>query len=309
MTRANTWFLWRPFLVAGAVLIVWYGVWRAGAGAMREALAEFSAREARTGGAVTHAPMRAKGFPFFLRGEIGDFSIARGKYRVDADTLYLHASPLAPARLVLSAAPTLTLSTPDGAWTLRTEGARASIEATDAGWLFKAEAAALDAVKKDTAVKTGRGVINISPDPKSAGAYAISFRVIDAAVATARGKTVIARLDAMLTAEREPRRLVLHGVDAEIGLARARIRGALAADAQGFLAGDIGASVDNPAALAEALRILGAVKPDDARAVEAGLALVAVAGGGRIEAPLTFVDGETRLAGVKIARAPRVGQP
>ena len=283
--------------------MVWYGVWRAGAAAMRAALGDFAAEN----GDVAYAPMRARGFPFFLRGEADDFSIARGKYRLDADRVYLHASPFDLRRIVFSAAPSLRLQTPSGVWSIRTDAARASIEQAEGGWLFKAEAAGLEGVSGETRVTTGRGVINIAPE--AAGAFKISFRILGVDLKNARGRTAIARLDAALTAADEPLAVTVHALDGEVGLARLGLSGALARDGDGFAAGRLDASIENPAALMEALTVLGAVKPDKARTIEAGLALLGAAGGGRIAAPVEFTNGETKLAGVKIASAPRLGQP
>ncbi len=307
MTARGRWLLYGPFLFAGVLLLVWYGVWRAGAQAMRAAFADFAAGEAADGGAVTHSRMRARGFPFFLRGEAEAFSIARGKYRLDAETIYLHASPVDLRRIVFSTAPSLRLQTPSGVWTIRADGARASIEQAKDGWLFKAEAAGLEGVNDETRVRTGRGVINVAPD--ASGAYQISFRVLGADFKNARGETSIARLDAALTVADEPLGVSIHALDGEIGAARLGLSGALARDGEGFAAGRLDASIENPAALMEALLIFGAVKPDRAATLEAGLALLAAAGGGRISAPLDFKDGETKLSGIKIAKAPRLGQP
>jgi hypothetical protein len=307
VTDRTRWFLYAPFLFAGALLLVWHGVWRAGADAMREGVAAFAADEASRGGRVTYAPMRARGFPFFLRGEVGDFSIERGKYRLESGMVYLHASPFDLRRVVFSTDPALRLQTPSGVWTIDAEASRASLEEADGGWLFKAEAASLRGADGETAITTGRSLINVAPDAQ--GAFRISLRILALDLKNARGETTIARLDAALTAEDEPPVLRLHGLDSEIGAARLGLSGALARDGAGFLAGRLDATIENPAALMEALNVLGAVKPDKARAVEAGLSLLGAAGGGRITAPLDFKDGETKLAGVKIAAAPRLGQP
>jgi len=310
MTRARQWLLWGPFALAGVILLAWFGVWRAGAETIDRALLEFAKAESERGGVVAHGPMRAKGFPFFLRGEIRAFSIERGQYRFEADVLYLHAAPWSPQRIVFSTGPSLKLLTPAGVWAISAAGARASIEAaSDKGWLFKAEANALDGVRGQSALKTGRSVVNIAPDATVEGAYAIAARVQDARIKNTRGETDILRIDAALTAHAASRRIVIHGVDSDFGPSRVGLSGALGVDAEGFLTGDLAASIENPAEIADTLRVLGAIRAEEARSLEAGLALVAVAGGGRIEAPLVFADGETRLAGARIARAPRVGQP
>lgn len=309
MSLANRWFLYGPFLAAAAILLAWFGVWSAGAGAMREALAEFAAREAEAGGAVSYSPLRARGFPFFLRGEIGKVSIARGRYGFEADAVYLHASPFAPGRLVFSASPTFRLATPEGLWQVKADAARASIEADGGGWIFKAEAALLDAVNEADAIRLGRSVINIAPDAQDGASHAVSVRVLDARIATPRGATEIARLDAALSVSPKQRAAAVHGFDAEIGAARARLSGALTVDPQGFLAGRLDAAIDHPESLADVLRMAGAVDDDDRLALEAGLAMLASAGGGAIAAPIDFSNGEIKLAGVKVARAPRLSQP
>ena len=309
MKRADRRLLWAPFAVAGFVLAVWYFVWRAGAQAMREGLADFAAGEAKSGAEFTYAPLRAKGFPFFLRGDIGAVSYARGKWRWEADGVYLHAAPFALDRVVLSAAPSMRLIEPGGRWTIRADGARASLEAADDGWLFKAEAASLDGAQENEIVKTGRGVINVAPDPGSEGAYAVTFRLIDATIQNARGETNIQRLDGALSAAPGDRRVAIHGLEVEAGAALARVSGALAASPEGYLEGTLAASIANPGAITEAERVLGAVKAEDARAVEAALALIGAAGGGKIDAPLVFVEREMRLAGVRIGKAPKIDQP
>lgn len=309
MKHADRRLLWAPFIIAGVILAAWYLVWRAGANVMREALAEFAAAQTQTGAAFTYKPMRAKGFPFFLRGEIGAVTYSRGDWRWEADAVFLHAAPWALNRIVFSAGPSMRLGEPGGLWIIRAEGARASLEAAESGWLFKAEAASLDGARGGESVKTGRGVINVTPDLNSKGTYAVSFRLFDSNIANARGETKIARVDGALFLAPDARRISIKGLDVDAGPARATLSGDLAANADGFLEGKLSASISNPAALTETLRVLGAVKTEEARPLEAGLALIGAAGGGKIEAPLVFVEGETRLAGVKVGKAPKVGQP
>lgn len=307
MKARRAFLLWAPFALAGLGLLVWHFMWRAGAAAMRSAIDDFAADVAEGGGAVSHAPMRARGFPFFLRGEIDDFSIAREGYRVETRTLYLHAAPGDPGRIVFSASPAMRLTTPAGDWSIRADGARASIERDRDGWLFKAETAAIEALKGGEAVMSGRAVINIAP--ADAGAWRISLRVLGAAISNARGEASIPRLDAAMTAREEPRTVEIHGFDGEIGAARLGLQGALAQDGDGFAAGRLDAAIENPAALIDALAVIGAVKPETRGAVESGLQILAAAGGGRISAPIEVRGGVVRVAGVRIADAPRLGQP
>ena len=309
MSSVNRWPLYTPFLIAAVILTVWFVVWRSGADAMRETLAEFAAAEAQSGGAVSYEPLRARGFPFFLRGEIGSLSIERGKWRWQADAVFLHAAPWAPERIVLSSGPSMRIVEPDGQWTILAQGARASIETADSGWLFKAEAAAIVGDKADARVETGRGVINVMPDTQANGAYAVSFRLSDTRLTNARGQTSIKRVDGALSVEPGPRRIRIHGVDSEIGASRVRLSGAVAPDSSGSLEGALAATLGNPAALTDILRIIGVLEPDEARSVEASLALIGAGGGTEIELPLAFSEGKMKLAGVAIGKAPKIGQP
>lgn len=154
---------------------------------------------------------------------------------------------------------------------------------------------------------SGRAVINIAP--ADAGAWRISLRVLGAAISNARGEASIPRLDAAMTAREEPRTVEIHGFDGEIGAARLGLQGALAQDGDGFAAGRLDAAIENPAALIDALAVIGAVKPETRGAVESGLQILAAAGGGRISAPIEVRGGVVRVAGVRIADAPRLGQP
>lgn len=307
MTRASRRLLWAPFIVAAVILAGWYVVWRNGADAVRGAIFDFAATQSKSGADFTYQAMRAKGFPFFLRGELGAVSYTRGKWRWETDAVYLHAAPWSPNRIVFSTGPSMRLSAPGGHWTIRADGARASIETTEGGWLLKAEAATLDSAKGETSVRTGPGVINIAPDPSAVGAYSVSFRLLGTTVKTMRGQTQIERLDGALTVDSRPHRLTIRGFDSEIGAARAQLSGAVAADGEGFLEGTLDATLTNPGALADALHVVGAVKTEQARSIEIALALLAA--GGRIEAPFVFSDGETKLGGVRIGKAPKIGQP
>lgn len=309
MTRASRTLLWAPFIVAGVILAGWFVIWRAGADAMRNAISDFAASQRPSGAVFTYQPMRARGFPFFLRGELGAVSYGRGKWRWDSEAIYLHATPWSPNRIVVSTGPSIRLSEPGGMWTIKADSARASVEAAAGGWLFKAEAASLGGVKDDTSVATGRGVINIMPDSNDVGAYSVSFRLFDTTLENNRGETQIARLDGALIVDPDLRRVTIRGIDSEIGAARAQLSGAVAVDSEGFLEGTLAATLTNPSALAETLRVFGAVKSDDSRAIEAGLSLIAAGGGGKIAAPLVFSEGEAKLAGAKIGKAPKIGQP
>ena len=331
MSRNRSWLLWTPFMAAGLVLTAWYYVWWSAAETLRSALAGFAADQAHSGATVTYAPLRAKGFPFFLRGELGAVSYGRGegrleagtKYEADrehtniawggcrweADAVHLHAMPWAPDRIVLSTSPSMRLRAPGGEWIIRTDGARASVETTASGWLFKAEAASLDGARNGASFVTGRGVINVMPDGVEPGAVAASFRLFGATLRNSRGEAKIARLDGALAIEPVARRVAVHGVDGEIGEARVQLSGVLAADSAGFAEGALAANLTNPADLVRALRVLAVIKAEDAVPLEAGLALIAAGVGGTIEAPLVFSDGETKLAGLKLGKAPRLGQP
>lgn len=309
MTFNNRAFLYGPLIAGGVFLLVWFFIWRAGADAIREGLQQFASHQREAGVGVTHGPLKASGYPFFLRGEIVGFQIARNDDEYRAAELHLHALPYAPGKLILAPRGDQAVAIDGKAWSVATKDARASIEKDKSrGWVAKGETGALAAEAGGERLRIERGLVNVAPAERGAGAVDVSLRVFGLRHEAPARVLDIARLDAALTIEGEGRgrALVVRGLEIEISESLLRADGTLSLDDQGRLVGKLDAELSNPAAFARAAGAAGLVSPDDARAAEAGFAMLAVAGGGAIRAPLEFRDGEARLAGVRIARAPKV---
>ncbi|MHA7873279.1 MAG: DUF2125 domain-containing protein, partial [Hyphococcus sp.] len=80
--------------------------------------------------------------------------------------------------------------------------------------------------------------------------------------------------------------------------------GEIRLDADNRPDGALKTEIANPAGFARALGKTGVLSHNEAEAAAAGLTLMAVAGGGKLAAPLEFKNGEAQVAGIKIADLP-----
>ncbi len=310
MTKANRWLLYGPFSAFGIFLIVWAFIWRAGGDAMRESLAEFAATQSARGIAVDYLPLKARGFPFFLRAAVADFSIAQGEDRYECAKLFIDALPYAPDRIIFSCGVSQHVVRRGASWIVRAENARASIERDEArGWVLKAETGALKADNGADAVSLTRAVINVAPAAKNSDSLQASVRVVGFSSAIAE----IERFDAAVSLSPADaaggRTLALNGVEILANGSTMRGAGSLFLHKGASATGRIDAEIEKPAGLAHAFEKARLLEKDEAIAAEAGLGMLAVASGGVIRAPIDIANGEIRLAGVKLAELRKKDQP
>lgn len=313
MRRTNRWFLYGPFLLAGGVLIAWFMIWRAGADAMRGAIAEFAEAAASEGASVTHAPLRARGFPFFLRGVVDDFSIAEGDRSFACARLYIDALPYQPDRVIFSCGAEALIGADGESWRLEAPDARASLERDAArGWLARLETGAVTARDGARAASIRSLVVNVGPVAKGDDRLDVALRALDIAppdrdVLVAERIDAAARLYPPDAAAR--RRIEIIGLEAIVNEARLAAHGDVFLDGDG-VNGRLDASVEKPVGLVRAMRAFGVLAGDDeARAAEAGLAMFAIAAGGEIVAPIEFDEDGVSIGGVSLGRRARAGQP
>ncbi len=124
--------------------------------------------------------------------------------------------------------------------------------------------------------------------------------------------TLLTRSDA-LQGEASARRwrdaggaLVVNGLIAEVNGAALTLAGEVTLDAAFYPAGALRAELSRPAGLGGLLRRTGALTPQEADAAAAGLAMMALASGGKIVAPVELNNGSAAIRGVKIADLPRI---
>jgi hypothetical protein len=311
MNYRSRWLLYGP-LIAGAVfLIVWFLIWRAGADAMQDGFLRFAADQRAAGASVTHGPLRADGYPFLLRGEVEGFEIALGDDAFKTEQLYLDALPYALDRVILSPRGAQFFVIDGKTWAIAAKGARASIEKDNKrDWLAKAETGVIVAQAGQERLMVERGLVNVAPAEDDPSGVDVSLRLFGLRHEMIGRILDIARIDAAATLTSDGRRcaLLVRGIEIAVGGSLLRADGTLSLDDAGRLAGKLDAELSKPAEFARAAGAAGLLSPAEASAAEAGFAMLAVAGGGKIRAPLEFSQGEMKLAGVRIARAPGVGR-
>lgn len=331
--RLSRRWLYGPFIVAGVILAGYYGLWRAGANAMKREVAAWAEDQRALGGSVSYDRLQAEGFPFFLRVRVDAPAVvaAEESWRWRGDALYLDALPYDLDRLIFSPRGEQFIETQDaGRWRLVADDLRASIASDGArGWIFSANLgeAVAERAHDGARVSVGVLVLDLAPEAGAPSDLTLSLAASDVtsdleerALAVDRLQTVMTLTNADLltaTGDAGPWRaaggaLQIAGLIAELDEASFSAAGALTLDDAGRPDGALKAELRNPAGLAPAIAALGGLSTEEAEAAVAGLALAAMAGGGRIAAPIEFSDGAARIGGVKLAELPSlevVGQP
>ncbi len=317
MKRANRFYLYAPFAVAAVLMAIWFGIWRAGAQTMERAIADWGAGERASGAVVAHAPFRARGFPFFLRGAIDDFSFEGGDLSVHVDNIYLDALPYDFDRLIVSPGGGAQLGVGEDIWTVETRNAKASIE-PDAmrDWFVKAEAGATTAHRDDAEFCFSRFLLNGAPNSSDLSRLEVSIIANDLVVIDGEHA---ARIDALsldfaigsypalqgaqaLARWRDAGGILdIHGLALAIGDSRLQAKGQLRADRNGDPKGVLTARIEKPFDFVDALGASGYLTPEEADVARGAFALMSVASGGVIETPIEFAGGAIRLAGVSFA--------
>jgi len=309
---ANRWFLYGPFLFAGAILAGWFVLWRTGAGIMRSSLDEFAAAQKADGVIVEHEPLSARGFPFYLRGVVENFSIASGPDRYQCARLFIDALPYAYDRVIFSCGGDQHLSRADGVWTINAKDARASVQRdSERGWLAKIDTGAATAFNDDVEASVSKAIVNFAPEKAGADRFDLSLRVVGFGVTRPASGYAVDRLDAAATVSdgASGRVVEIRGLEAVIGDTILKADGEIAVPPGGSARGRLDARVEKPAGLAQTLSDAGLLDDRDAKTAQAALAMLAVASGGAVAAPIVLENDEVRLAGFKIARLKRKGQP
>lgn len=309
---ANRWLLYGPFIVAAAILAGWFVLWRSGAAVMRTSLDEFAAAQEADGVIVEYLPLSARGFPFYLRGVVERSSIASGADRYQCAKLFIDALPYSPDRIIFSCGGEQHLSRADGVWTINAKDARASIERDSArGWLAKIDTGAASAFKDDVEASVSNAIVNFGPEKIGAERFDVSLRVVGFGVTRPASGYAVDRIDAAATVSDSAsgRVVEIRGLEAVIGDTILKADGEIAVPPGDSARGRLNARVEKPAGLAQTLADAGMLDERDARTAQAALAMLAVASGGAVAAPIEIENDEVRLAGLKIAGLKRKDQP
>ena len=314
--------LYLPFAVAAVIVLAYFLLWRAGAEEMKKAVAAWVTDQRAAGLEVSHGAVAADGFPFFLRVHVETPDIAApGEWRWRTKRLTLDALPYDLRRLIFSVRDEQTLETaPYGAWAIAAADFRASIAADKTrDWVFSANITGARAARREDGATASveSFVFDLSPDAEDRTSLVLSLAAsgLDLAaegrgLALDRVQTVAAATQAHALGDAEQWRnaggaLLISGLIVEAAESRLSVAGRVTLDVRNYPSGTLQTEIVAPAPLVRALAQTGAMTADEAETAAAALTLAAIAGGGKITAPIELKDGTAELAGVKIADLPR----
>lgn len=324
--RVKRRWLYIPFIIAGVILFAYYLLWRAGAAEMKKGVEAWIADQREAGMVVTHGAIAAEGFPFFLRVHIADPDIAQSdRWRWRAERLTLDALPYDLNRLIFSPGGEQNVWLDGyGEWRVAADDFRTSI-ANDKtrDWVFAATIGGLRAIRAEDGEQLSLEslVFDLAPDAADKATLTLSLAASGVAagdkenrVAFDQVQTVVALTETYAFSADDPAsawrsvggELQIKGLVAQIENARLSISGAVRLDGDDYPAGKLDAEVVAPAAFAKALGHAGVMTAEEAESTAAALTLAAIAGGGKIIAPVELKDGAAHIIGVKLAQLPRV---
>lgn len=319
----SKWWLWGP-LIAGAVLFAVYAaLWMQGAAQMRRSIAAWADDQRAAGLEVDYDSIAASGFPFFLRGAVSNVSIGDAPgWRWRAPKLYVDALPLAPNRLVFSARDGHEIDTADaGRWRIDAPDGRASIESDKRRqWIVDVESGPgrIENSNGDS-LNAERFLLTVAPSETDHGTLEASLAISNMRAISSGSNIEAPTVEAMI-ALRSPQAsasaadvsgaasgdLELRRVYIEAGGGKLTLSGVLSIDESGRPQGALNVLATKPGAFARILGQVGAIGKDDAEALDAALSLAAIAGGGKLKAPLVLEHGYASIVGVKIFELPQI---
>ncbi|MEZ5894069.1 MAG: DUF2125 domain-containing protein [Parvularculaceae bacterium] len=321
--RANRLWLYLPFAVAAVLLFAYYLLWRAAAEEMKHGVADWVAEQRAAGLSVSHGAIKAEGFPFFLRVHVDAPDIeAQDAWAWRTERLTLDALPYDFNRLIFSVRSEQELSLAAyGAWRVRADDFRASVARDKLrGWKFAMTIAGAHGARAADGAKARAGSFVFDLAPDAADRSTLTLTLAASALALNNGEKELA-LDGLRTVMSATQAqalgdaglwramggaLVISGLEAEAGASKLSVSGEISLDGEGYPAGGLTSVIAAPGPFITALGEAGVLNKEDAETTSAALTLAAIAGGGKIIAPLELKDGEARIANVTLARLPNL---
>ncbi len=326
LTRAKRRWLYIPFIVAAVIMIAYTVLWNVGAAQMKTAVLDWTEDQRNAGLTVNYTNILSDGFPFFLRVHIDNVEIASPEgWRWRGERLSLDALPYDLNRLIFSPRGEQILSTEEfGEWRVIAADLRASIANDKArGWVFSMTVREASAYRDaDGASASLQSLIfDLAPDEAVDTTLVLNLTASDFSAGVNGERYSLAELKTMSSASHSDLLLVdggaalwrqnggmltISGFYADVEETKFAVSGAIHLDANDYPAGAINAEITNPANFARFLGKAGAISHAEVEVAAAGLSLMALAGGGKIAAPIDLKDGKAQIAGVKIADLPKV---
>jgi hypothetical protein len=302
-------------VAAAAIALAAYGaLWLEGAKTMRRSIEAFAASESAAGRQVSFARLSVGGFPFLLRARIDDaLIVGGGSWRWRGETLFVEAAPWAPDRLAFSAASQALDLGELGLWRIEARRGRATIARNrERGWVLRIASGPARIAREGAAGGFGarRLEATVTPDDRDPQRVLAKLEIADL-VAQGATRPVSADVIELAFEIADPplapsREIRLRRLYAESEGGAALLSGVFRLDDAGYPEGVLNADIAKPGAFAALLGELGAIGDHEAEVGAATLDLAAIAGGGRITAPVLLDDGVASIAGVAIAKLPRL---
>ncbi|MEO1135967.1 MAG: DUF2125 domain-containing protein, partial [Pseudomonadota bacterium] len=202
-----------------------------------------------------------------------------------------------------------------GDWRFNADDFRASIaNDTTRDWVFSVTLGGGKAERTDApgAAQLESLVFDLSPDAADKTSLVLSLlgdgikaTVDDHAVALDRIRTVTIATQTHAMGDAATWRsaggaLIINGFYAQLEEARLAVSGELTLDRQLYPTGNLDTEIIAPAPFAHALAEAGVMSSSDADSIAAALTLAAIAGGGKLSAPIEFKNGAAQIANVRL---------
>ncbi|PQA87955.1 DUF2125 domain-containing protein [Hyphococcus luteus] len=309
--------LYIPFAVAAVIVAGYWLLWRAGAAEMKKGVADWVEDQRNAGFEVSHGALKAEGFPFFLRVHVATPEIAApGVWRWRTERLTLDALPYDLNRLIFSVRSEQHVETADyGAWRVNADDFRFSIANDKArGWVFAMNVGDAHAVRDEDNANAAveQLVFDLAPSAEDPAMLVLSLAAANIKAAAPDGafrlngvQTVMAATQTQALGDADRWRqaggeFIINGFNAQLDEAKLSVAGTLSLDAARHPKGALKTEIVAPESFVKALSQLGLMSEEEADSAGAALTLAAIAGGGKISAPIEFNGGAAHLAGVKI---------
>ena len=312
--------LYIPYVAAAILLLGYYLVWREAGNRIETGVINWVADQNEAGNAVVHGDIKKSGFPFFLRVHIDRPNIQlAGQTYWSVDRLTIDALPYQLDRLIFSPVGSQTIESDVlGRWKIESDDFRASIKADKKrDWVFSTtieNLIARNAELEDQSVAQSI-VFDLAPatDDRATLTVNAALSGIDASIGgtnlqVGHANAILALSQTGFLSDPVSARywgasggeLTIHRLIGRIEETDIDIAGAISLDNAGRPIGVLNSEIKNPAGVTEWLGKAGFLNSDDAQSAAAGLSLTAIAGGGKITAPIDFRDGAASIAGIKI---------
>lgn len=313
--RKKTWlYLYLPFAIAGVVVVAYALLWLQGAKTMRRSVEDWAQDQRDNGLAVSYGEIKTGGFPFFLRATVSEADIAEpGRWRWKTERLAIDALPYDLHRLIFSPLGDQRFESPDlGIWRAQAENIRASIAADrERGWKFSLDVSNGAARREDRSgqVTVTRLLVDVAPNSVDPAITETSLHAADLDLKDGERALSLSIVDAALgfaQAVAPGEALLVRQLGIKAGETRLAATGVVGLDADGYPAGAVDAEIENPAGVAKLLADAGVLTQSESDTVGAGLALMALATGGKLAAPIVFQHGMVKIGKFKLGNLPRI---